>query len=92
MYYPKYYCKHNHIEHFWCSAKKWACENCNYTLDDLRQRIPCALASVSNYTILAYFYRCRRKMDLYHKSIGYGSLQWKTRIAHHKPTNKGDDR
>lgn len=24
MYYPKYHCELNHIEHFWCSAKKWA--------------------------------------------------------------------
>lgn len=24
MYYPKYHCELDHIEHFWCSAKKWA--------------------------------------------------------------------
>ena len=92
MYYPKYHCKLNHIEHFWCSAKKWARENCNYTLDDLRQCVLHALASVSNHTILAYFYKCRRKMDLYREGIGYRSLQWKARTAHHKSTNKGDDR
>ena len=35
MYYLKYHSKLNHMEHFWCSTKKWAQENCQYTLDDL---------------------------------------------------------
>ncbi len=35
MYYPKYDCEFNHIKHFWGSAKKWARENCQYTLEDL---------------------------------------------------------
>lgn len=35
MYYPKYYCKLNHIEHFWCGAKQNARENCEYTLEHL---------------------------------------------------------
>ena len=74
MYYPKYHCKLNHIKHFWCSVKKWARKNYNYTLDDIRQRVSCIQASVSNHTIFAYFYRCRRKMDLYCEGIGYGSL------------------
>lgn len=92
MYYPKYHCELNHIEHFWCSAKQWARENCHYTLDDLRRRVPRALASVSNKTILAYYHRCQRKMDLYREGIVYGSSTWKTRTTHHKPTNKDEDR
>ncbi len=36
MDYLKYHFDVNYIDHFWCSAKKLACENCNYTLDDLR--------------------------------------------------------
>ena len=70
MYYPKYHCELNHIEHFWCSAKKWARENCNYTLDDLRRRIPRALASVPNHITLAYFHRCRRKWICIAKELG----------------------
>lgn len=73
MYYPKYYCELNYIEHFWCSAKKWACKNCNYTLKDFWRCVPRALASVSNYTVLAYFHRCGLKMDLYREGIDYGS-------------------
>lgn len=61
-------------------------------LDDLRRLVFFTLASVSNHTTLTYFYRYKQKIYLYHKRLGYGSLQWKTRIAHHKPFNKGDDR
>ena len=61
-------------------------------LDDLRRRVPRALASVPNHTTLAYFHRCRRKMDLYQEGINYGSSSWKARTAHHKPTNKDEDR
>lgn len=73
MYYPKYHCELNHIEHFWCSCKQNACENCEYTLDAFCRKVPLALASVTNKTILRYYYRCCQKIDLYEKSIGYGS-------------------
>ena len=71
MYYPKYRCELNHIEHFWYSAKKWVRKNCRYTLDDLQQRVPRALVNVPNKTILAYYHRCRKKMSLYQKGILY---------------------
>ena len=71
MYYPKYYCELNPIEHFWCNTKKWARENCQYTLEDLRRRVPCTLASVPNKTILAYYHRCQQKMDLYQEGLSY---------------------
>ena len=92
MYYPKYHCELNHIEHFWCSAKKWARENCNYSLEGLRRCVPQVLASVTNYTILAYYHRCGQKMDLYREGIAYESSSWTNRTAHHKPTNKGNNR
>ena len=92
MYYPKYYYKLNYIEYFWCSAKKWVQENCHYTLDDLRRRIPQALVSISNKIILAYYYRCQRKMNFYREGFLYGSFIWKAQTTHHKPTNKDEDR
>ena len=91
IYYPKYHCKLNHIEHFWCSVKKWVRENCQYTLDDFRRRVPRTLASIPNKTILAYYYRCQRKMELYREGFLYGLATWKACIAHHKPTNKDED-
>lgn len=91
LYYPKYYCELNHIEHFWCNAKKWARENCQYSLDDLCRRVSLALASVPNHIILAYYYCCQNKIKLYQEGIKYGSSQWKAHTAHHKPTNKDED-
>ena len=91
MYYPKYHCELNHIEHFWCSAKQHARENCEYTLEHLQRRVPLALASVKNDTILAYYHCCQRKMSLYREGIGYGSETWKACTAHHKVTIKRED-
>lgn len=92
LYYPKYHCELNHIEHFWCGAKQHARFECEYSLNALRKRVPLALASVSNKTCLAYFHRCQRKMDLYREGLTYGSTNWKARTAHHKPTNTDEDR
>ena len=82
MYSPKYYL---------CSAKKWAQGNCKYSLEDLKRCVPQALGSITNYTILAYYHRCGRKIDLYREGITYGSFFWIARTAHHKPTNTGDN-
>ncbi len=40
MYYTKYYCKLNNIEHFWYNAAKWARENCQYTFVDPLDSVP----------------------------------------------------
>ena len=76
-YYPKYHCELNHIENFWYSAKKWARENCQDALEDLRHRVPRALAGVPNRTISAYYHRFNGKMDLYQEGLSYRSSHWK---------------
>ena len=92
FYYPKFHCELNHIEHFWCSAKQHARFWCEYSLNDLRKRVPLALESVTNHTCLAYYNRCRRKMELYREGLTYGSASWKARTSHQKPTNRQEDR
>lgn len=42
MDYPKYHCELNDIEHFWCGAKQHARFWCEYSLNDLRRRVPLA--------------------------------------------------
>ncbi len=81
MLFMHHYSTEVHIEHFWCSAKKLARDNCQYTLEDLRRRVPRALPSVPNKTILAYYYRCQRKMYLYSKGLLYGAAIWKARTV-----------
>jgi hypothetical protein len=43
IFYPKFHCKLNFIELFWCSAKFYARENCGYSIDVLRKTVPEAL-------------------------------------------------
>jgi len=39
MFYPKFHCELNHIERLWCHGKKYARENCDYTLDGLWRNV-----------------------------------------------------
>ena len=40
IFYPKFHCELNFIERFWCSAKHYARENCEYSLKGLRRSLP----------------------------------------------------
>ncbi|RPB00938.1 hypothetical protein L873DRAFT_1626525, partial [Choiromyces venosus 120613-1] len=51
IFYPKFHCEINFIEHFWCSAKYYTRENYQYSLEGLRETIPCGLDLVSTATI-----------------------------------------
>lgn len=61
-------------------------------MNDLRQYVPQALVNDLNYTILAYYHCCQRKMNFYQKSTGYSPSYWKPCTSHYKPINKNEDR
>ncbi len=65
MYYPKYHCKLNHSEYFWCDEKDWTRRNCKYNLDRLREDVSTDLKQVKSSTILGHYKSCLKKMDLY---------------------------
>jgi hypothetical protein len=92
LYYPKFHCELNHIEYFWCHGKRDARENCDYSMEGLRQHVPEALAKVRNSTILACYKSCLEKMDHYRRGIAYGSGEWKKLTSHQKVYLPGDDR
>ncbi|RPB25539.1 hypothetical protein L211DRAFT_822292 [Terfezia boudieri ATCC MYA-4762] len=50
LFYPKFHCELNFIEIFWAAAKRYAWENCEYSLQCLRDTIPLSLDSVSELT------------------------------------------
>ncbi|RPA90423.1 hypothetical protein L873DRAFT_1652355, partial [Choiromyces venosus 120613-1] len=43
IFYPNFHCKLNFIEGFWCSAKYYARENCQHSLEGLQETIPMPL-------------------------------------------------
>ena len=75
IYYLKFHCELNHIEHFWCNSKDYARIECDYILDGLRKHILQALASIKNSTILRCYNRCWQKMQLYREGVKYGSSE-----------------
>ena len=55
LFYPKFHCKLNFIERYWCRAKWFARENCGHDFEALKTTVPEALASVTNASIRGFY-------------------------------------
>ena len=91
-YYPKFHCELNHIEYFWCQSKRYARQNCDYSIEGLRSTVPLSMQHVRTSTILANYKSCLRKIELYRVGIQYGTSEWKKLTSHQKVYIPGEDR
>ncbi|RPB21874.1 hypothetical protein L211DRAFT_888332 [Terfezia boudieri ATCC MYA-4762] len=80
LFYPKFHCELNFIEFFWAAAKRHARENCEYSLQGLRDTIPLSLNSVSELTIWRFYNKCQRTMSAYRDGCQYGTADFKERV------------
>lgn len=77
LFLPKFHCELNPIESYWCQAKWYCRENCDYTFSGLRDTVPNSLASVKNSSILGYWDKAYRIIDAYLSGATYGTEAFK---------------
>ena len=61
-------------------------------IEGLRKAVPLALQSVKMSTIFGSYKSCMRKMELYRRGVGYGTVEWKNLTSHQKVYIHGEDR
>jgi hypothetical protein len=64
------------IEHFWCGAKWYTRENCEYSLEGIRKTVPLAVHSISSSSINSYYHRCMRVLKAYEDGLTYGTVEF----------------
>jgi hypothetical protein len=77
IFYPKFHCELNFIEQFWCAAKWYSRENCEYSIEGLRRVVPDALHSVSSQSINRFYHRAIRTLEAYASGLIYGTKEFK---------------
>ena len=80
IFYLKFHCELNFIEHFWCAAKWYTRENCEYSLEGIRKTVPLAVHSISSASINRYFHRRMRVLKAYEDGLMYGTVEFKQTV------------
>ena len=87
LFYPKFHCELNFIERYWCRAKWFARENCEYDFEALKAE---ALASVTNASIRGFYRLALHAIDAYSGGLQYGTAEFKQNVykSHRKVEDK----
>jgi hypothetical protein len=88
--YPKFHGELNPIEQYWCQAKSYTREHCDYTLEGLRKTVPLAFAAVEQKSIWGFFNCSERTIGAYRDGLMYGCKEFKYRVyeAHRRIEDK----
>ncbi|RPA89707.1 hypothetical protein L873DRAFT_1886996 [Choiromyces venosus 120613-1] len=73
----EFHCELNWIEYYCGWSKKYARENCGYSIEALCDILPIALDSVMPQLIGKYYYKTQRILQAYCDGIVYGSKDFK---------------
>lgn len=65
IFYPKFHCELNYIEHYWGALKRFTRDNCKYSFAELEPTVLQAMGSVSLKTIRRFAMRSKRWMLSY---------------------------
>lgn len=92
LFFPKFHCELNWIEYYWGRAKKYARDNCGYSIEALRETVPKAVHSVNSTLIGKYFRKSMRILQAYKDGITYGTQEFvKTVYKSHRRVRDGGD-
>lgn len=83
-FFPPFHCELNWIEYYWGMAKRYSRDNCEYSIDALRQTIPAALASVPNPTIHAFYHKSLRCLQAYRDNIDFATPEYSQYLKSYK--------
>ena len=78
---PKFHCELNPVKYYWCQAKWYTREPCDYTLEGLRKTVPLALAVVERKSTIfwGFFDRSARIIEVYRIKLEYVCEEFKNR-------------
>lgn len=83
-FFPSFHCELNWIECYWGAAKRYTRDNCEYTIDGLRQTLPAALSSIPNSTIHTFYHKCLRCIQAYRDKIDFATPEYEQYLKTYK--------
>lgn len=92
LFYPKFHCELNWIEYYWGRSKKYARDNCGYSIEALRKVVPEAVESATKELIGRYFRKSLRILNAYKDGLQYGTPDFnQTVYKSHRRVRELDD-